>query len=57
MMIVHVSFESLLTYDPLPMHWHSLIETVHAVLCVLFIYHYFVVRFGDTEHGLDRVYW
>ena len=55
MMIVHVSFESLLTYDPLPMH--SLIETVHAVLCVLFIYHYFVVRFGDTENGLDRVYW
>ena len=54
-MIVHVSFESLLTYDLLSMH--SLIETVHAVLCVLFIYHYFVVRFGDTENGLDRVYW
>ncbi|KAI0087633.1 hypothetical protein BDY19DRAFT_240010 [Irpex rosettiformis] len=35
----------------------GIVETVHVVLCILFIYEYFVRKFGDAENGIDRVYW
>lgn len=35
----------------------SLLETSHTVLCVVFLYWYLIVRFGNAEEGIELIHW
>ncbi|KAI0092596.1 hypothetical protein BDY19DRAFT_990307 [Irpex rosettiformis] len=35
----------------------GLLETSHTVLCLIFLYWYLIVRFGDAANGVERIHW
>ena len=36
---------------------NSVLETIHTIFCIIFLYWYLVANFGDANNGVDRIHW